>query len=103
MLKGAIQTSMNLVKEQSNQLIKDFIKKITDLQDLYTNDATGYGLIYDNIKNDINKLKEEENSLKHNVQICEYRVNRCENDIGYHLLGNKSNSNLLEGKKEETK
>ena len=41
MLKGSLQTSMNLIKEQSNALIKDFVKQISDLRDTFTNETKG--------------------------------------------------------------
>ena len=106
MLKGSLQTSMNLIKEQSNALIKDFVKQISDLRDTFTNETKGFGLMFENIKTDVNKLKEQRQEIQNNVEICEYRVNRCENDIGYHLLGNKSKSSIFNKEdehREETK
>ena len=102
MLKATIQDKKNFLKECSNKLIKDFVKQISDIRDMFKNDDSGLPALMAEVNDSINKLKETDRFIEKEVELCEYRVNKCEKEIGYHLLGDKrKEENVVKNEEEE--
>lgn len=100
-LKAGLQESRNHLKECSNKLIKDTVIKISDIRDLLADQAKNVGAISQQVNSSIGKLQVEIENVKAHVQKCQLKVLKCENDIGYHLLGNNSTEEIWGGYRGE--
>ena len=102
MLKGDLQNSMNKLRNESTKLIKEVVNEIYNLRNSYASDTKGMGKIIIKVKEEVAKVKEDSRKIQMEALNCEYRVNQCEDQIGYHLLGEKFEKlDTNSGKKEE--
>ena len=102
-LKGSLQQSSNFLKEESNGLIKDIVEQIYNLRELFEKGNKGLNQTTNEVKESLKKLKDVQSKARKEIIECDKRINECENQIGYKLLGNPSYSFMKDknGKKVE--
>ena len=94
MYKSSLQMSENLMRERANSIVKDFIDKLYNLRGMFINpntDATN--LIKEGKKGAMN-LENIQKKNKSEIKDCDYRINKCERQIGYKLLGKPNYSSM---------
>ena len=91
-LKGSLQQSSNFLKEESNGLIKDIVEQIYNLRELFEKGNKGLNQTTNEVKESLKKLKDVQSKARKEIIECDKRINECENQIGYKLLGNPSYS-----------
>jgi len=101
-LKGSLQQSSNFLKEESNGLIKDIVEQIYNLRELFEKGNKGLNQTTNEVKESLKKLKDVQSKARKEIIECDKRINECENQIGYKLLGNPSYS-FMKDKKVEPK
>lgn len=87
MHKSSLQMSENLMRERANSIVKDFVDKLYNLREMFISSNTDVANIVKDTKNNIIQLNSMQNKNKTEIKECDYRVNRCERQIGYKLLG----------------
>ena len=92
LLKGSLQESSNLLEDESTDLIKDIVSKIYDLRDLLNKGSKGLKESDNEVNDGLLKLKEIQKKSRKEIIECEKRINVCESQIGYKLLGHPSYS-----------
>ena len=86
-LKGSLQQSENLVRQQATSTITDFINKLYNLRTMFNKaDKEIKKAVFD-VQCGLNKIKNSQVNIKKNIHSNDLRVNNCENSIGYRLLG----------------
>ena len=85
-LKSSLQNSENLLKQESNDVIIDVVEKIYMLKTMCAEEAKKVHELYKEVNGQFIKLIDINRRLKFEVEKCEYKVNHCENEIGYKLL-----------------
>lgn len=91
-LKGSLQQSSNFLKEESNGLIKDIVEQIYNLRELFEKGNKGLNQTTNEVKESLKKLKDVQSKARKEIIECDKRINECENQIGYKLLGNPTYS-----------
>lgn len=86
-LKGSIQESSNFLKEKSNDVIKDIVRKIYDLRELLEKGNKGLNKTTQEVIDSVDKLKRVQIKSRKEIIASEKRISECENQIGYKLLG----------------
>jgi len=102
-LKGSLQQSSNFLKEESNGLIKDIVEQIYNLRELFEKGNKGLNQTTNEVKESLKKLKDVQSKARKEIIECDKRINECENQIGYKLLGNPSYSFMKDKKVEHKK
>jgi len=97
-LKGSLQESSNYLKKESNGLIKDIVEQIYNLRELFEKGNKGLNQTTNEVNEGLKKLKEIQSRARKEIIECDKRISKCENQIGYKLLGNPSYSFLKEKK-----
>ena len=101
-LKGSLQQSSNFLKNESDDLIKDIVEKIYDLRELFEKGNKGLNQTANEVQEGLNKLKDVQAKARKEIIECDKRINECENQIGYKLLGNPNYSFIKEQQKSLT-
>lgn len=85
--KSSLQQSENLIREQSNIVVKDMIDKIFNLRKMFLNANKTISQTINEVNFNMNKLKVAQTKVKKDINDCDHRINACEKTIGYKLLG----------------
>ena len=85
-LKSSIQNSENILKQESNDVIIDVVEKIYMIKTMCAEEAKKVHELYKEVNAQFNKIIGVNRRLKLEVEKCEYKINHCENEIGYKLL-----------------
>ena len=91
-LKSSIQNSENILKQESNDVIIDVVEKIYMIKTMCAEEAKKVHELYKEVNAQFNKIIGVNRRLKLEVEKCEYKINHCENEIGYKLLNNPAYS-----------
>ena len=91
-LKSSIQNSANILKQESNDVIIDVVEKIYMIKTMCAEEAKKVHELYKEVNAQFNKIIDVNRRLKFEVEKCEYKINHCENEIGYKLLNNPAYS-----------
>jgi len=91
-LKSSLQNSENILKQESNDVIIDVVEKIYMLKTMCSEEAKKVHELYKEVNAQFNKIIDVNRRLKLEVEKCEYKINHCENEIGYKLLNNPAYS-----------
>lgn len=86
-LKGSLQESSNILKEESNSVIKEIVQKIYDLRELLEKGNKGLNKTVNEVTESMNNLAKIQNKARKEINDCDNRISECENQIGYKLLG----------------
>ena len=87
MYKSSLQMSENLMRERANSIVKDFIDKLYNLKGMFNNPNTDATNIIKEAKKGAMNLENMQKKNKNEIKDCDYRINKCERQIGYKLLG----------------
>ena len=87
MYKSSLQQSENLMRERANFIVKDFVDKLYNLKEMFINSNKDVANITRECDRNILNLRNIQNKNKNEVKDCDFRVNACERQIGYKLLG----------------
>ena len=87
MYKSSLQMSENLMRERANSIVRDFVEKLYNLKEMFINSNTDAESIINETRKGIMNLENVEKRNKSAIKDCDYRLNRCERQIGYKLLG----------------
>ena len=91
-LKGSLQQSSNFLREESNGLIKEIVEKIYNLRELFENGNKGLNQTTQDVQEGLKKLKDIQSKARKEIINCDKRISKCEDQIGYKLLGNPTYS-----------
>ena len=91
-LKGSLQQSANYLKEESNGLIKDIVEHIYNLRELFEKGNKGLNQTTQDVQEGLKKLKDIQSKARKEIINCDKRISKCEDQIGYKLLGNPTYS-----------
>ena len=87
------------MKDCANNVVRYFMKQINDIRDSFKQDQTDIANLFQEVNTQLNVLKEADRFITKEVDLCEFRLNNCEKEIGYHLLGKKDHKdNILKDK-----
>ena len=87
MYKSSLQMSENLMRERANSIVRDFVEKLYNLKELFMSSNTDADNIMNETRKGIMNLENVQKINKNEIKDCDYRLNRCERQIGYKLLG----------------
>ena len=87
MYKSSLQMSENLMRERANSIVRDFVEKLYNLKEMFINSNTDAESIINETRKGIMNLENVQKINKNEIKDCDYRLNRCERQIGYKLLG----------------
>ena len=85
-LKGSLQQSENIIREESINVVKDVFEKIHMVRTMCKNEAKSITNLFTKVNAEFNKISKTQHEIKKEIEICNYRINHCENDIGYRML-----------------
>ena len=85
-LKGSLQQSENIIREESIHVVKDVFEKIHMVRTMCKNEAKSITNLFTKVNAEFNKISKTQHEIKKEIEICNYRINHCENDIGYRML-----------------
>jgi hypothetical protein len=85
-LKGSLQQSENIIREESINVVKDVFEKIHMVRTMCQNEAKSVTNLFSKVNAEFNKISKTQHEIKKEIEICNYRINHCENDIGYRML-----------------
>ena len=91
-LKGSLQQSANYLKEESNGLIKDIVEQIYNLRELFEKGNKGLNQTTLEVQEGLKQVKSIQSKARKEIINCDKRISKCEDQIGYKLLGNPSYS-----------
>ena len=91
-LKGSLQESSNYLKEESNRLIKDIVEQIYNIRELFEKGNKGLNQTTLEVQEGLKQLKNIQSKARKEIINCDQRISKCEEQIGYKLLGNPSYS-----------
>ena len=85
-LKGSIQLSENIIREESVNVVKDIFEKIHMVRTMCNNEAKNIGKLFNRVSAEFVKISKVHRDIKKELELCDYRINNCEGDIGYKML-----------------
>ena len=85
--KSSLQQSENLIREQANTIVKDFVEKIFNMRQMFIKTDKEIKGIISETNNCILNLQNSYDINNKDINDCAYRINKCEGKIGYKLLG----------------
>ena len=94
MYKSSLQLSENLMRERANIIVKDLVEKIFNLRQLFLKSDKEVNNIINETSSYVINLQKEQDSIKNDINDCDIRINKCEKQIGYKLLG-KTNYSFM--------
>ena len=87
MYKSSLQQSENLMREMANSIVKDFVEKIYNLREKFFSSNKDLANIHKEYSKNIFDLNNIQKKNENEIKDCDYRINACERQIGYKLLG----------------
>ena len=85
--KSSLQQSENLIREKANSIVKDLVDKIFNLRTMFTNANRAISLSINEVNNNVIRVSQIQAKTKKEIHDCDHRINDCEGQIGYKLLG----------------
>ena len=85
--KSSLQQSENLIREKANSIVKDLVDKIFNLRTMFTNANRAISLSINEVNNNVIRVSQIQARTKKEIHDCDHRINDCEGQIGYKLLG----------------
>jgi hypothetical protein len=85
--KCSLQQSENLIREKADNVVKDLVDKIFNLRQLFTSANKSISATINEVNQNVLKVKQIQANTKKDMHECDRRVNACESQIGYKLLG----------------
>ena len=85
--KCSLQQSENLIREKSNSLVKDLVDKIFNLRQMFLNANRAISMTISEVDHNVIKVSNIQAKTKKELRDCDHRINHCEGQIGYKLLG----------------
>lgn len=82
--------------DKSNDLIKEIFNYIYEVRQNFLDDNKDLKDEHLKITADIKKVTEMKNQNKLDARLCQMRVEKCEKDVGYHLLGDVKEKDAIE-------
>ena len=87
MYKSSLQMSENLMRERANSIAKEFVDKLYNLRAMFLNSVKEVSNIMKETNKGMINLNNIQNQNKNELKDSDFRINRCERQIGYKLLG----------------
>ena len=85
--KSSLQDSENLIRERANSVVRDLVDKIFNLRQMLTNSNKAITMTINEVNQNVIKVTEMQARTKKEINDCDHRINDCEGQIGYKLLG----------------
>ena len=85
--KGCLQQSENFIREKSNSVVKDLVDKIFNLRQMFTQANRAISLTINEVNQNVIRVSQIQAKTKKEINDCDHRINDCEGQIGYKLLG----------------
>ena len=85
--KSSLQQSENLMREKANTIVKDLVDKIFNLRQMFLNANRTISMNINEVNNNVIKVSQIQAKTKKEIHDCDHRINDCEGQIGYKLLG----------------
>ena len=85
--KSSLQQSENLIREQADNVTKELVDKIFNLRQLFFGANKAISMTINDVNNNMLKVKQSQIKLKKEIHECDRRINACESQVGYKLLG----------------
>ena len=85
--KSSLQDSENLIREKANSVVRDLVDKIFNLRQMFTNANKTISMTINEVNKNVIKVTEMQARTKKEINDCDHRINDCEGQIGYKLLG----------------
>ena len=85
--KSSLQHSGNFIREKANSVVKDLVDKIFNLRQMFTNANRTISLTINDVNQNVIRVTNIQARNKKEINDCDHRINDCEGQIGYKLLG----------------
>ena len=85
--KSSLQQSENLIREKANFVVKDLVDKIFNLREMFLNANKNITLTINEVNQNVIRVSQIQARTKKEIHDCDHRINNCEGQIGYKLLG----------------
>ncbi len=85
--KSSLQHSENFIREKAGTVVKDLVDKIFNLRQLFMNANRSIYITINEVNNNVIKVRQIQDNTKKEMHECDRRINDCERQIGYKLLG----------------
>lgn len=85
--KSSLQQSENLIREKANSVVKDLVDKIFNLRQMFSNANRTISLTINDVNQNVIRVTQIQAKTKKEINDCDHRINDCEGQIGYKLLG----------------
>ena len=85
--KSSLQQSENLMREKANTIVKDLVDKIFNLRQMFQNANRTISLTINDVNQNVIRVTNIQARNKKEINDCDHRINDCEGQIGYKLLG----------------
>lgn len=85
--KSSLQDSENLIRERANSVVRDLVDKIFNLRQMLNNSNKAITMTINEVNQNVIKVTEMQARTKKEINDCDHRINDCEGQIGYKLLG----------------
>ena len=85
--KSSLQHSENLIREKANSVVKDLVDKIFNLRQMFQNANRTISLTINDVNQNVIRVTNIQARNKKEINDCDHRINDCEGQIGYKLLG----------------
>ena len=85
--KSSLQDSENLIREKANSVVRDLVDKIFNLRQMLTNSNKTITMTINEVNQNVIKVTQIQARTKKEINDCDHRINDCEGQIGYKLLG----------------
>ena len=85
--KSSLQQSENLIREKANSVVKDLVDKIFNLRQMFINANRTISLTINDVNQNVIRVSNIQARNKKEINDCDHRINDCEGQIGYKLLG----------------
>ena len=92
--KSSLQQSENLIREQADNVTRELVDKIFNLRQLFFGANRAISMTINEVNNNMLKVKQSQIKLKKEIHECDRRINACESQVGYKLLG-KTNYSFM--------
>jgi hypothetical protein len=85
--KSCLQQSENFIREKSNSVVKDLVDKIFNLRQMFIQANKSISLTINEVNQNVVRVSQIQAKTKKEINDCDHRINDCEGQIGYKLLG----------------
>ena len=92
--KSSLQQSENLIREQADNVTRELVDKIFNLRQLFFGANKAISMTINDVNANMLKVKQSQIKLKKEIHECDRRINACESQVGYKLLG-KTNYSFM--------